>query len=79
MCAMADRRSEARYSTITAPADTDLGELNELASQKAQTLAGPGEMVMMVGVLEGLPSPDQDGMIEYRIQYTVIPPAPLEQ
>jgi hypothetical protein len=51
------RRSEARYTTITAPAGTDYGTLNRLAAEKAKSLVGPGEIVAMAGALSVQGSP----------------------
>jgi len=72
------RKSEARYTTITAPADTDIFQLNKLAAEKANSLAREGERVVMVGVLDGRPVEGQEGMMEWRVEYTVIPPAEPE-
>ena len=77
MCGMA-RKSEARYTTITAPADADLLQLNKLADEKAYSLARQGERVVMVGVLDGRHVEGQEGMMEWRVEYTVIPPAEPE-
>jgi hypothetical protein len=72
------RKSEARYTTITAPADADLLELNKRAAEKANSLARAGERVVMVGVLDGRDMEGQEGMMEWRVEYTVIPPAEPE-
>jgi hypothetical protein len=72
MCGMA-RKSEARYTTITAPVDADLLQLNKLAMEKANSLAREGESVVMVGVLDGRPVEDQE--MEWRVEYTVLLPA----
>jgi hypothetical protein len=77
MCGMATR-SEARYTTITAPADADLLQLNKLAAEKAYSLARQDERVVMVGVLDGHHVEGQEGMMEWRVEYTVIPPAEPE-
>jgi hypothetical protein len=72
MCGMA-RRLEARYTTITAPADADLLQLNKLAAEKANSLAREGESVVMVGVPDGRPVEGQK--MEWRVEYTVLLPA----
>ena len=70
MCGMA-RKSEARYTTITAPEGADLLQLNKLAAEKANSLARQGERVVMVGVLDGRHVEGQEGVMEWRVEYTV--------
>jgi hypothetical protein len=74
------RRSQVRYTTITAPAGTDYGTLNALAAEKANSLAKKGELVAMAGALsvKGTPLPDQPGMEQWQVEYTVLPPAEPE-
>jgi hypothetical protein len=54
---------------------THLGALNDLAAEKAMSLAGEGELIPMVGVLEGRAVPEG---VEWRVEYTVLPPSQPE-